>query len=276
MKNKEPLVSIIMGEFNCESTLKAAINSILTQSYKNWEFIICDDASTDGSYQILCDYKNKYKSKFFILKNEENKGLNYTLNRCIHSANGKYIARMDGDDISNANRLMLEVRALEKYPEYQIVSSNMNYFDDNGIWGQSNMKKFPECKDLVYGPVFCHAACMVRRSAYESVKGYSISKKLIRVEDWHLWIKMYAKGYRGFNLEMPLYNMRDDRNAYKRRNFKYRLNEVYVICQAIKLLKMPFINYLYCFRPICVGILPEKVYMFLHRQKMIKMENSKK
>ena len=67
---------------------------------------------------------------------------------------------------------------------------------------------------------FCHAPCMVKREAYMKVKGYSVSDKLLRVEDYHLWIKMYKCGYRGKNIHKCLYQMRDDRNAYSRRSLK--------------------------------------------------------
>ena len=79
---------------------------------------------------------------------------------------------------------------------------------------------------------------MVRREAFEAVNGYSVSDKLLRVEDWHLWIKMYAKGYKGYTLEEPLYLMRDDRNAVSRRKFKYRVNESYVGHFAIQTFKI--------------------------------------
>ena len=101
---------------------------------------------------------------------------------------------------------------------------------------------------------------MVRKEAYEKVKGYSISDRLLRVEDYHLWIKMYAKGFKGMNLQEPLYSMRDDRNAQGRRKFKYRLNEAYVKKVAIR-------NYVWCLRPIIIGLLPGSLYRILHRKK---------
>lgn len=84
---------------------------------------------------------------------------------------------------------------------------------------------------------------MVRREAYQAVDGYSIAKNLLRVEDYHLWVKMYAKGYRGVNIQETLYSMRDDRNAQSRRKFKYRLNEAYVKFYAVNVLGLPQKNY---------------------------------
>ncbi len=104
----------------------------------------------------------------------------------------------------------------------------MSYFDEGGIWGEYIPKQHPEEKDFLKGTPFCHAPCLVRREAYNTVGGYSESKWLLRVEDYHLWLKMYRAGYRGENLQECLYQMRDDRNAYSRRKFRYRINEAYV------------------------------------------------
>ena len=95
----EPLVSIIMGVYNAEKTMQDSIDSILQQTYTKWEFIICDDGSTDNTYSEL---QKKYEGddRFVIIKNEENSGLPFTLNHCIKHCSGDYIARMDADDIS--------------------------------------------------------------------------------------------------------------------------------------------------------------------------------
>ena len=87
------------------------------------------------------------------------------------------------------------------------------------------MKPFPEKRDFLQGTPFCHAPCMVRAEAFAAVGGYAEDKKLLRVEDYDLWTRMYAAGFRGMNLDHPLYLMRDDRNAVKRRKFRYRINE---------------------------------------------------
>lgn len=86
----------------------------------------------------------------------------------------------------------------------------------------------------MHGSPFCHAPCMVRKEAYDAVKGYTEKKRLLRVEDYHLWIKMYEVGYRGKNIPKQLYLMRDDKAAYKRRKFRYRVNEAYVRGMAVR------------------------------------------
>ena len=92
----------------------------------------------------------------------------------------------------------------------------------NGDFKIGNNEGEPRPDSFVRGTPFCHAPCMVRREAYTAVSGYSVSDKRLRVEDWDLWVRMYAKGYKGYVYGEPLYKMRDDRNAFARRKFKYR------------------------------------------------------
>lgn len=264
----KPLISIISGIYNCAATLPAAIESILAQTVTDWEWILCDDASEDETYQIASRYAAQYPGKFILLQNERNMGLNYTLNRCLEQAGGAYIARMDGDDLCSPERFEEELQYLEEHPEIAIVSTDMAFFDESGTWGRISHPRYPQNKDFLAGSPFCHAPCMVRREAYEAVGGYSVDRKLIRVEDYHLWIKMYAAGFRGCNIGKVLYQMRDDRNAYIRRKFRYRLNEAYVRLLQVKMLKLPIYYSLYALRPVLVGLLPKKLYDILHKRNL--------
>ena len=91
-------VSIIMGIYNCADTLEEAVESILQQTYDDWELIMCDDGSMDSTYEIATRFSRQYEN-IIAFQNEKNMGLNYTLNKCLEKAKGEYIARMDGDDI---------------------------------------------------------------------------------------------------------------------------------------------------------------------------------
>ena len=80
------LISVIMGVYNCASTLEEAVNCIINQTYPKWELIMCDDASTDDTYTVAKKYAQMYPDKIFFLRNKKNHGLNYTLNKCLKSA----------------------------------------------------------------------------------------------------------------------------------------------------------------------------------------------
>jgi glycosyltransferase EpsE len=259
-------ISIIMGIYNCAPTLREAIDSLLLQTFQKFELIMCDDGSTDDTYKIAKEYADKYEN-ITLLQNDKNKGLNFTLNKCLTIAKGKYIARMDGDDISLPTRFQKEYVFLESNAEYAIVSSAMIYFDENGDFKQNKPIEKPKPKDFVFGTPHCHAPCMVRKEAFDAVNGYTVDDKLLRVEDYHLWFKMYSLGYVGYNLMEPLYKMRDDRNATSRRTFRKRLNVWYVMHIGFKMLKLPFYYQIFSLRPILVGMLPKRLYSYLHRRQ---------
>ena len=262
-------ISILMGIYNCARTLPEAIDSILAQTYTDWELILCDDGSADATYAVADAYRKQYADKILLLKNERNMGLNYTLNHCLEHASGQYIARMDGDDISLPQRFARDLAALEGDPTLSVVSCPMIHFDENGDFSSgTKVCEYPTREMLVHGPVHCHAPCMVRAEVMRSVGGYSVDKKLLRVEDWHLWLKLYKAGGRGRNLTEPLYKMRDDRDAASRRKFRYRLNEAHVAALAVRMLGLPKWKYVFVLRPILVGLLPGPVYRYLHKRKI--------
>ncbi len=267
-KNEHPLVSVIMGIYNCADTLTEAINCIIHQTYSNWELIMCDDGSTDTTYLIADSIKNKYCDRIVLLQNDSNKGLNYTLNRCLKECKGNYIARMDADDVCDPERFAIEVEWLEKNRDYAIVSTDMLFFDETGDWGMIQHPDFPKKIDFVKESPFCHAPCMVRKEAFDAVSGYTVDSKLLRVEDYHLWIKMYSAGYKGANIHLPLYKMRDDRNAYSRRSFQSRKNEAYVKRLAVNKLHLPYWMMIYSLRPIITGLMPEFIYKQLHKKRL--------
>lgn len=261
-------VSVIMGIYNCADTLEDAIDCIINQTYTNWELILCDDGSVDQTYTIAQTFADRYPDKVTLLQNDYNCGLNHTLNRCLSAATGDYIARMDADDRCSPDRFATEVDILDNSPEISIVSTDMEHFDEFGTWGRQHHPDTPVPKDFVYGTPFNHAPCMVRREAYSAVAGYSEEKKFLRVEDYHLWIKMYCAGFKGQNIHEVLYQMRDDRNAYKRRKFSYRINESRVRALAVQKFNLPIYNYIYALRPVAIGLLPDCIYDLLHKKKL--------
>ena len=262
-----PRISVIMGIYNCAYTLAEALDSLLAQTYQGFKVIMCDDGSKDNTVEVAQSYVDCYPGKFILIRNERNMGLNYTLNYCLEYADTEYVARMDGDDISLPERFVKEIEFLDKHPNIAIVSTPMIYFDETGdfrVGGGGG--RYPEKNDFVKGTPFCHAPCMVRIEAYKAVDGYSVDPKLLRVEDYHLWFKMYAKGYRGYILPEPLYKMRDDRNAVARRNWHGYVNVFHVMREGFKMIGLPWHYQVYSLRPIITGLLPKWLYKRLHRR----------
>ena len=264
---EEQKVSIIMGIYNCESTLKKSIESITNQTHTNWELIMCDDFSKDNTFNIAKEYKDKYPNKIKLVKNEKNITLGPTLNRCIELADGKYIARQDGDDLSVCDRLEKQIKFLEENNKFDLVSTSMSVFDENGEYGIRKLKPEPEGKDLMKGSVFAHATVVIKSDVIRELNGYSEEPNKKRVEDYDLWFRFSEKGYKGFCLEDVLYRVREDRDAYKRKSIKRRINEINVMLEGCKRLHLSPTNYIMIIKPIIAAIIPQTILMKYHRNK---------
>lgn len=259
-------ISVLMGIYNCAPTLAEALDSLYAQTYQDFKIILCDDGSKDNTYEIAKEYADKHDN-IVLVKNEKNMGLNYTLNRCLEYADTEYCARMDGDDISLPTRFEKEIKFLNEHPEYAVVSAPMIYFDEHGEFMRGKAIEGPKKKSVFnYGPPFCHAPAMVRTEAYKAVGGYTVDSKLLRMEDYNLWMKMYAAGYRGYNLPEHLYMMRDDKNAIRRRTLRARLNGINAHWIAYKELNLSFFLFLrYAVRSIVLGLMPVWLYKVLRK-----------
>jgi len=260
-------ISVLMSVYNCENTVKRSIDSIINQTFNDWEFIICDDGSKDNTYKIIQDIAQKEK-RIILIKNDINRGLSYSLNRCLEFAKGEYCARMDGDDLCDPHRFEKQVEFLDNNREYGFVSTRMARFDELGIY------EIPACiesysptkEDFIKGSPFCHAPVIVRRSVYDAVNGYRDIPQTIGVEDYDLWFRIYYEGYKGYVMHEPLYYMFDGRDAAKRRTFKRRLNEAWVRKNGYRMLRIPIIFRIYVLKPILIGMIPQCVYKkFLRR-----------
>lgn len=263
---KQPLISVLMAIYNCESTLDEAVSCIIHQTYSDWELILIDDCSSDNTYSLaqkLAESDDRIK----LFRNGKNLTLAPTLNRCLEKASGKYIARMDGDDICALDRFEKELTFLEDNPKYALVSCQMDLYDDDGIYGTVHYKETPQKEDFANGSPICHAGCMMRKSVLEELGGYDTSSEKERIEDYDLWIRMYKAGYRAYNLQEVLYSMRDDRNAIKRKKFKFRLTEFRLKQNMCKEFNLSFKYKLLAFKPILIGLMPTPIYSFLHKKK---------
>ncbi len=209
-------ISVIIGLYNCASTLREALDSMLAQTYKGFMVIMCDDGSTDETYAIAKEYSERY-GNFILIRNEHNIKLAATLNHCLDYVETEYVARMDGDDISLSNRLEILLEFLDSHPEYAFVSSAMIHFDENGDWKITRKEPNPTKNTFKWASPFCHAPVLMRTKALNDIGNYTVAPKVERMEDYYLWHKFYCAGYKGYNLQEPLYKMRDDKNATRRR-----------------------------------------------------------
>ena len=265
--NQHVKVSIIMGVYNAEKTICQAIDSILNQTYQNWVFIICDDGSSDDTHNILKKYKKKYPKRFMILKNANNKGLSYSLNSCLRKASSEYVARMDADDISLPDRLKNQVEFLDSNPQYGFVGTAIERFDESGIWGKSVIKDSAPSKETFYwSSGFVHPTVLMRKKMLDNVGGYRDKWYTQRCEDYDLWMRLYAKGYKGYILKKILFQYYEGKESYQKRSYKYRICEAVVRAKGYASLGMYPKGIIFVFKPLAVGLLPACIIKGFHNQ----------
>ena len=251
-------ISVLMGIYNCADTLEQAVLSIRNQTCSNWELILCDDGSRDNTLAVAKELAAA-DQRIILMKNERNLGLNRTLNRCLAAATGEFIARMDGDDDCDPERFERELEVLRNHPEFDIVSSPMILFDETGEWGQTHVPEYPRPEDIIAGTAINHAAVMMRKTAIDAVGGYSEDPGTMRVEDLDLWIRLYAQGSRCYNIQQPLYRMRNDQNALRRRKYRYRINSARVRLRGCRDLNLGPRSYVRATYPLIAGLVPAKL-----------------
>jgi len=232
-------ISVIMSVYNSEDTVSQAIESILNQTYTNWELVICDDASTDKTYDILLCYKNMYPEKIVLLKNDVNSKLSYSLNKCLSKSSGYFIARMDADDISLTHRFEKQIKFLQDNPNVDLVGSYMHRFNEKGIFDIVKVEPEPNKYSLRYGPPFNHATIMTYRHVYDKLNGYTVSKWTQRSQDYELWFRFFHQGFSGKNINEPLYLVRENIDAIKRRTIRVRFNALKLTIDGYRLLDYP-------------------------------------
>lgn len=265
-KSGHPLVSIIMGAYNCEESISSCIESIIDQTYSNWEFIICDDCSTDGTLEVLKDYATK-DQRIKIVRNEKNSKLAYSLNHCLKYARGEYVARMDDDDKSLPERLEKQVLFLNEHPEYAVVGSSVQLFDGEKITGVRKSREYPQKNNVLYGPPFMHPTIVMRKSVYDELGGYTVSSRTLRGQDWDLWFRFFANGYKGYNFQKPLLIYHESPDDYKKRTVKTGIMYTKTALFGYKLLGAPKYKYICALKPLLSAMIPHKVLLKYHSKK---------
>lgn len=262
-----PKISVIMGVYNCRnfSLLKKSIESIINQTFKDWELVICDDGSTNETYQELVQLATM-DNRIKIIHYEKNSGLAYALNECIKHSNGEYIARQDDDDISLPTRLEKEIEFLQRNTDVDIVGTNAKVYNDEGVWGNYVVPYAPTKDDFLWNSPFIHPTVMIKKDKLVDVAGYRVAKETRRCEDYDLFMRLYAKGYKGVNLQEYLYKYRIENNNVKKRPMKYRIDEMIVRYKNYKNLKLGIKAYPYVVKPIILGLIPQSIFRIIRKK----------
>ena len=213
------LVSVILPAYNAQDTIAESIDSILNQSFRDFELIVINDGSTDATEKVIAQYDD---SRIRYFANPGNQGLIYTLNRGLELSQGKYIARMDADDISLPARFEKQVRILEEHPEIIVCGTQIKGF------GLSKASKYiftakEKSGELKYWllkyPCFAHPSVMIRRQVLTE-HHICYDKDYLHAEDYKLWVDLSSYGD-FYNIQEVLLRYRiSDTQITQKNNFK--------------------------------------------------------
>ena len=197
-----PILSILMPVYNVENYIEEAVYSILNQTFRDFELIILDDCSPDKSLQIV---KNITDPRIMIYHGEKNVGLANILNVGLKLARGKYIGRMDSDDISDLSRFEKQITYMESHPDVDLCSCAMELFGaKNDIWIRNSNFEEIKISALFFSPIL-HASSVWRRKSFE---GLEFRQEMVPAEDYDLWTRAIAKGLKLINIPEVLYKYR--------------------------------------------------------------------
>lgn len=248
--------SIIAGAYNIGNcfSFERSINSILSQTYTDFEFIICDDGSDDDTWALLTAFAGK-DPRIRLIRNERNLGLAASLDRCIDISRGKFIARHDCDDYSAPDRLEKQIAYLKAHSEVALLGCNAYLFDQNGVWGRETFPENVGSRDFLFRSPYKHGSVVFRREALLKAGCYRVARETYRVEDYDLFMRM-QEFCRGENLSDFLYYFCEDKNAKKRRKYRYRIDEAKIRLKGFKGLGLMPGALPYVVKPLVVGLIP--------------------
>lgn len=228
MNCHKPLVSVLIPVYNVEKFVSKAVLSIINQTYRNLQIIIIDDCSTDKTFQIVSELA-KVDDRILLLKNDKNAKIVKSLNFAFKYATGEYIARMDGDDLCESDRIEKMVNFLLNNPEYSLVSTSVKTIDENdNILGYQQMPdNWKKVKlSMKYASPVLHI-WLAKYELYTELKGY---REIIGVEDYDFLLRAYSLGYKFINITDNSYSVRlRSGNSNATIGFRQRVMTNYVL-----------------------------------------------
>ncbi|MEK7590054.1 MAG: glycosyltransferase [Patescibacteria group bacterium] len=197
---KRPIVSIIMAAYNAEKYIVEAIESVLFQTYSNWELIITDDFSNDETSKIIDEYKKK-DNRIKSIRLDKNSGQAIARNKAIEKSLGKYLAILDADDIALPNRLITQVEFLESNKDIDFVGSYVELIDEKGeiIGKKKKPLTYEEIKfPLLLQTQFVMSAVILRKKVLIEIGGFD--NDYLYAEDYDMWDRLLARGKKCANI----------------------------------------------------------------------------
>jgi glycosyltransferase involved in cell wall biosynthesis len=245
-------VSVVMAVYNGASTVSLAIDSIRRQTYTDWDLLIVDDGSTDGT-SVTLDCIAPRDPRIAIIRNHSNLGLAASLNIGWRQAGGEFIARMDADDVSFPRRFEKQIAFLASHPEVDVLGTAKEAVDTAGRFLGYGYRP-EQHEDIVHQMYritpFIHPSVMMRRQFLEALGGYDESERVRRAEDGDLWLRGYRR-FRYHNLQEPLIQYR----VHQKPSMQSIAGSAYVQLRAAYREHLLFSKGWYALRTVAAGLL---------------------
>lgn len=239
IENDLPLVSIVVPAYNAEKYISQTLDSILAQTYENYEVLAVDDCSGDTTWAILQAYAAR-DSRLRLLKNEKNSGVSKTRNLAVEAARGEFIAYLDSDDIWEKNKLEQQVRLLRERPDSAIIYTGSAFIDCEGRRA-SYVMPVPETmsyKELLKQNRISCSSVLVRR---EYMLKYKMEGDNMH-EDYAVWLRMLRDGAKAYGINQPLLIYRVSASSKSGNKF----HAAGMTYKAYKFVGLGFFHRLYC------------------------------
>ncbi len=256
------MVSVVMGVYapRDRETLMNAVRSICASSWQNWELVLVDDG-TRGEGKTWIAQAAALDARIHLIVHAHNQGLAAALNTAIAHSQGEWIARMDGDDLSHPDRFAQMVAYLQAHPQADWVGCGCMLMDDAGVWGKWMPAAIPQKEDYLAHSPFAHPTVMFRGDMLRREGGYALRKGQYRCEDYELFLRLYAKGYRGHNLQACLYCYREDGYSYRRRTWAAAAAEMAVRREGFARIHAHGVwSKLSMIKPLAVALVPDGIH----------------
>lgn len=263
-------ISVIMSVRNGANDLPRSVQSILQQSFSDFEFIICDDGSSDETLEVL-NYFQQTDNRIVVLHNDSCMGLAFSLNSCIAVSKSNILARQDADDFSELDRLEKQYAFYLNHPDYAIIGTGYYKVNRNGdVLEKCLPTESPTALGQIRGGQYMHPSWMMRKDMLQDVGLYTVNKYTKRSQDYHLVMKLLGVGYSIYNMQEILYDYTvDDSTMMRARNWKNVIGLIWIRWDAYRRNHLPIWCYVYVLKPVITNLIPRKV-MFRHYRKNFK------
>ncbi|MDB9444789.1 glycosyltransferase [Anabaena sp. CS-542/02] len=264
MHNNSLNATVLMAVYNDEIFLEQSLESILQQLTEDMELLIIDDHSSDRSWKILQEMERQ-DSRVRLIRNAQNQGLGYCLSIGTEKARGKYVIRIDSDDVCLPDRFAKQIRFLDQNPDVDIVGGAAIEINEHGETGL--IRKMPysheQIKSAIWACPLIHPTIAFRRQ--EILRSGNYDPEIRRRQDYDLWFRCLKAGLRFANLPDALIYYRFTAKSQQKHRLSQAIDQAKIGWRGCRMLKLPWWQYLAVMVPILRAIFPPSLSHLIYR-----------